>query len=105
ASEVSTNTGWNISIVTLAQQITGDVRPAFTVLMGAVALLVLIAIANVATLTMTQTRRRNHELATRRSLGASDARLFRQLFTQSALLGLVSTAIGLASVSPLVRLL
>src|SRR5439155_1019258 len=99
AAEAAGNAGWTVSIVPLSQQITGDVRAAFGVLLAAVALLLSIAIANVATLTMTQMRRRRHELATRRSLGASDGRLFRQLFTQSALLGLAATVVGLLAVS------
>src|SRR5437773_4060317 len=50
AAEAAGNAGWNVSIVPLSQQSTGDVRAAFGVLLPALALLLFIAIANAATL-------------------------------------------------------
>jgi len=105
AVEMPQNRGWNVSVVLLAAQITGDVSTALGVLLAAVVLLYLIAGANVATLMMSATRRRLQELAIRRSFGASDGRLFRQLFTQHALLALAGAAAGLFSIDPAVRLL
>ena len=105
ASEVAGNRGWNVTIVPLALQITGDVSTALRTLLAAVGLLFLIAVANVATLTATATRRRGQELAIRRSFGATHARLFRQLFTQQVLLGLAGAAVGLAAIPPAVGLL
>ncbi len=105
ASEVAGNRGWNVSIVPLAVQITGDVSTALRTLLAAVGLLFLIAVANVATLTATATRRRSRELAIRRSFGATQARLFRQLFTQHVLLGLAGAAVGLAAIPQSVGLL
>ena len=99
------NTGWSATVVPLAEQITGEVRTALVVLLGAVALLLTMAVTNVATLTVSTMRRRGQELAVRRAIGATDGRLFRQLFTQSALLAAIGTGAGLL-VAPLgVRLL
>jgi predicted permease len=49
--------------------------------------------------------RRHHELVVRRSLGATDARIFRQLFIQSAALGLVGSAVGILAAVPVLRTL
>jgi predicted permease len=62
-------------------------------------------VTNVATLTVSLMRRRARELATRRSLGATDRRLLQQLLTEGALLGGCGTAVGLVVVAPLVRVL
>ena len=70
--------GWSANIVSLAEQITGDARLPLLVLFGAVALLLLMAITNVANLTMGLVRRREHELAVRRAIGATSSRLVRQ---------------------------
>jgi predicted permease len=105
AREDRADEGWAVSVVPLAAQITGDVRAALVVVLGAVCLLLLIAVVNVATLSASLARRRAHELATRRTLGATEGRLFRQLLTQSALVGLMGAAVALVAVAPLVRLL
>src|SRR5207302_2810154 len=92
-------------VVPLTEQITGTVRRSLLVLLGAVVLLLLMAIANVATLTLSGMSRRTQELAIRRAIGATDRRLFRQLFTQSALLGSLGTIVGILVAIPGVRLL
>ena len=92
--EIPANEGWQATVTPLAQQITGDVRTPLVVLLCAVGLLLLMAVTNVATLTLSLTRRRAHELAMRRAIGATDGRLFRQLFTQSALLGALGGGVG-----------
>ena len=96
---------WAVTVVPLADQISGDVRAALLVLLGAVGLLLLIAVTNVATLTLSLMERRGHELVLRRSLGATDARLFRQLFVQSAMLGVVGSAAGIVAAVPLLQVL
>jgi putative ABC transport system permease protein len=104
-AEVPGNEGWSASLVPLAEQITGDARTTLLVLLGAVTLLLVMAVTNVGTLTLSAMRRRAAELAVRRAIGATDRRLFRQLFVQSALLAVIGTAAGLL-VAPLgVRLL
>jgi putative ABC transport system permease protein len=103
--EVAANQEWQVTVMPLAQQITGNVRAPLLVLLCAVGLLLLMAVVNVATLMLSLTRRRAHELAMRRAIGATDGRLFRQLFTLSALVGAVGGAVGLLTAVPGVGLL
>ena len=105
AREIPANLEWRATVTPLAQQITGSVRTPLLVLLCAVVLLLVMAVVNVATLMLSLTRRRAHELAMRRALGATDDRLFRQLFTQSLLVGALGGAAGLAVAVPGVRAL
>jgi predicted permease len=91
------NRGWSASVVPLGEQITGEVRTALLVLLGAVGLLLLIAVVNVATLGLAHARRRAPELAIRRAIGASRGRLVRQLCAQNLILGGAGAAVGLAA--------
>ena len=99
------NTGWSVTVAPLAGEITRQARPTLLVLLGAVVLLLAMAVTNVATLMLSSLRRRGMELAVRRAIGATDGRLFRQLFAQSALVAIAGTAVGLASAPMVVRLL
>jgi predicted permease len=105
AHEARENEGWGVNVVPLAAQITGDVRTPLLVLQGAMGLLLVIAVTNVAALSLAQTQRRAPEFATRRLLGATDGRIFRQLFAQSALVAAAGAAIGALVARPAVRLL
>ena len=91
------NAGWGATVIPLQEVIVGDVRMPLIMLLGAVALVLLIACANVGNLLFARALTRRKEIAIRSALGAGRGRVFRQLLIEALVLAVAGGVLACCS--------
>ena len=95
ANSYSKASGWGMFSMPLVEFISGDLRKPLAILIGAVALVLLIACANIAGLQLARASGRQREVSIQIALGAGRSRLFQQAFVESSLLALAGALLGI----------
>ena len=101
----ASNTDMGVRVMPMIDSVAGSIRPTLRLLMGAVAVLLIIACANVANLLLAKGLRRERETSIRSALGASRPRLVRLFFMEGLVLGIAAAVAGLLLAGWGVRLL
>lgn len=91
----ATNKGNGARVISLKEQMTGDVRSVLLILFAAVGFVLLIAVVNVSNLLLARATGRSQEFAIRVALGAGQSRLLRQVIFESTLIAIVGGSLGL----------
>jgi putative ABC transport system permease protein len=104
ATHPQSNRGWEVVATPLQEYMTRGVRTSLLFLLGAVTLVLFIACANVANLLVARGTGRQKELATRAALGATRARLVRQLSAENLAIAVPGCACGLLMAIALSRI-